>query len=152
MAVTISLFDHTARKFADGSFAPGGDFRVNLYLVFSYDATATTKAAAETGATQVSTGGGYVQNSYSLTNVTTSTVTTNDARLDADDAVWSASGDSIPIAADAGGAVGALLYLQDGADNPPVAYIDFGASESAADGTDFKIIWDPNGIVSFTVT
>ena len=143
MAVTISLYNHTAAKFADGSFAVADTYKVTLYSAFSFDATDTTKTTAESGGTQLSTANGYTQDDKTLNNVTVSTVTTNDAKFDADDVSWTASGGSIT-------AIGALVYNDTDTNDPPVAYIDFGGSESAGDGTDFRIVWNANGIISFT--
>lgn len=145
MAVTITLYNHTAAKFADGSFAVGDTYKVTLYSAFSFDATDTTKTAAESGGTQLATQYGYTQDSKTLANVTVTTVTTNDAKFDADDVTWTASGGSI------GGAVGALVYNDTDTNDPPVAYIDFGSTQTATDGSDFKIIWNASGIVTFTV-
>ena len=144
MAVTISLYNHTAAKFADGSFAVGDSYVINLYTAFTFDATATTKAGAESGATQVSTAFGYTQNAKTLTGVTVTTVTTNDATFDAGDVTWTASGGSITASY-------ALIYNDTDANDPPVAYINLDGSQSAGDTTEFKIIWNASGIVTFTV-
>ena len=143
MAVTITLFDHTAQRFANGSNAVGDTYKVNLYSAFTLDTTATTKAAAESGATQLSTANGYTQNDKALTGVAV-TKTGNDAAFEADDVTWTASGGDIE-------AIGALIYNDTDADDPPLAYIDFDGTQTAGDTTDFKIIWDASGIVTFTV-
>lgn len=145
MAVTISLYNHTAAKFADGSFAVGDTYKINLYTTLTFDATATTKTAAESGATQVATANGYTQNDKALTGLAVTTVTTNDAKLDADDVTWTASGGSITASK-------ALIYNDTDTDDPPVAYIDFDGSQSAGSGTDFKIIWNASGIITWTLT
>lgn len=143
MAVTITLFDHTAQKFADGSFAVGDTYKVNLYSAFTLDTTATTKTAAETGGTQLSTANGYTQNDKTLASVVVNK-TGNDAAFDAADVTWTASSGSIA-------ALGALIYNDTDTNDPPVAYIDFDGTQTAGDGTDFKIIWNASGIVTFTV-
>lgn len=144
MAVTISLYNHTAAKFADGSFAVGDTYKVTLYSAFSFDAADATKTDAESGGTQLSTANGYTQNDKALSNVAVTTVTTNDAKFDADDVTWTASGGSIA-------AMGALIYNDTDTNDPPVAWIDFDGTQTAGDGTDFKIIWSASGIVTFTV-
>ena len=58
---------------------------------------------------------------------------------------WTASGGSIAAAK-------ALIYADSLTNKDPVAYIDFGGTQTAPDGTDFKIVWSANGIVSFTYT
>ena len=144
MAVTISLYNHTAKLFAEGSNASGDTYKVTLYSAFSFDATDTTKALAESGGTQLSTANGYTQDSKTLSGVAVTTVTTNDAKFDADDVTWTASGGSIA-------AIGALVYNDTDTNDPPVAYIDFGGTETAGDGTDFKLIWNASGIFTWTV-
>jgi hypothetical protein len=142
VAVTISLYNHTASRFASGANAVGDTYKVKLLSAATFDASHTTLAA--TGGTEATTGTGYTAGGATLTNVAVSTVTTNDAKFDADDVTWTASGGAIEAAC-------AILYNDTDADDPPVAFIDFDGTQSAGDGTDFKIIWDAAGIVTFTV-
>jgi hypothetical protein len=142
MAVTISLYNHTAKLFAEGSNAHGDTYKVKLYSSATFDATNTTLAGI-TG-TEASTGTGYTAGGQALANVAVTTVTTNDAKFDADDLTWTASGGSITASY-------AVIYNDTDANDPPIAFINFDGSQSAGDGTDFKIIWNANGIFSFTV-
>jgi hypothetical protein len=142
VAVTISLYNHTAARFADGSNAVGDTYKVKLLTAATFDATHTTLAG--TGGTEATTGTGYTAGGAALTGVAVTTVTTNDAKFDANDATWTASGGSITASY-------AILYNDTDANDPPVAFIDFGASESAGDGTDFKVVWNASGIFTFTV-
>ena len=142
MAVTISLYNHTAARFADGSNAVGDTYKAKLLTVATFDATHTTLAA--TGGTEATTGTGYTAGGAALTGVAVTTVTTNDAKFDANDVTWTASGGAITASY-------AILYNDTDSNDPPVAFIDFGASESAGDGTDFKLIWNASGIFTFTV-
>ena len=142
MAVTISLYNHTAARFADGSNAVGDTYKVKLLSAATFDATHTTLAA--TGGTEATTGTGYTAGGQALANVAVTTVTTNDAKFDADDLTWTASGGSIDAAY-------AILYNDTDANDPPVAFIDFGGTESAGDGTDFIIVWNASGIFTWTV-
>lgn len=112
--------------------------------------TAATFNAANTtlaGITKTEVAGtnGYTTGGQALTGVAVTTETTKDAKFTADTVTWSASGGSIAASY-------AILYNDTDADDPPLLFIDFGGEESAGDGTDFKIIWNTNGIVSFTVT
>jgi hypothetical protein len=143
VAVTISLYNHTAKRFAEGSNASSDTYKVKLLTAATFDATHTTLAA--TGGTEATTGTGYTAGGQALTNVAVTTVTTNDAKFDADDVTWTASGGSITASY-------AILYNDTDADDPPVAFIDFGGSESAGDGTDFLIVWNASGIFTWTVT
>lgn len=142
MAVSISLYNHTAKLFADGSLAVGDTYKVKLLSAATFDATHTTLAA--TGGTEATSGTGYTSGGQALANVAVTTVTTNDAKFDADDLTWTASGGSITASY-------AIIYNDTDADDPPIAFIDFDGSQSAGDGTDFKIVWNASGIFTFTV-
>lgn len=143
MAATISLYNHTSARFANGSNAVGDTYKVKLLTAATFNATHTTLTA--TGGTEVANGNGYTTGGATLGSVAVTTVTTNDAKFNADDASWTASGG--PIAAEF-----AIIYNDTDTDDPPVAFIDFDGSQSAADGTDFLIVWNANGIFTWTVT
>jgi hypothetical protein len=142
VAVTISLYNHTAKRFAEGSNAASDTYKVKLLTAATFDATHTTLTA--TGGTEATTGTGYTAGGATLANVAVTTVTTNDAKFDADDVTWTASGGSITASY-------AILYNDTDTDDPPVAFIDFGGSESAGSGTDFLIVWNASGIFTWTV-
>lgn len=142
MAITISLYNHTAKLFADGSNAAADTYKVKLLTAATFDASHTTLAA--TGGTESTSGTGYTAGGQALANVAVTTVTTNDAKFDADDLTWTASGGSIAAAY-------AIIYNDTDTDDPPLAFIDFDGSQSAGDGTDFKIVWNASGIFTFTV-
>lgn len=143
MAVTVSVYNHTAARFASGANAAGDTYKVKLLTAATFDATHTTLTA--TGGTEATTGTGYSAGGATLANVAVTTVTTNDAKFDADDVTWSASGGAITASY-------AILYNDTDTDDPPVAFIDFGGSESASDGTDFLLVWNASGIFTWTVT
>lgn len=142
MAVTISLYNHAAKLFADGSNAAADTYKVKLYTSATFTASDTTLAGI-TG-TEATAGTGYTAGGKALTNVAVTTVTTNDAKFDADDVVWTASGGSITASY-------AVIYNSTDANSPPIAFIDFGGSQSAGDTTDFKVVWNASGIFTFTV-
>jgi len=144
MAVTITPYDHTAARLLSGADAVGDSYKINLYTSLPLNATATTKAAAESGATQVATANGYTQDTKTLSGVAVTTVTTNDAKFDADDVTWTASGGSIAAAY-------AMIYNDTDTDDPPMFRIDFGATVTAPDGVPFVIIWNASGIATLTV-
>jgi hypothetical protein len=142
MAVTISLYNHSAKRFASGENAEGDTYKAKLLTAATFNATHTTLSA--TGGTEVANAYGYTTGGAALANVAVTTVTTNDAKFDADDVVWSASGGSIAAAY-------AILYNDTDANDPPVAFIDFGGTETAGAGTDFRLVWNASGILTFTV-
>jgi hypothetical protein len=139
MAVTISLYNHTAQRFASGANAAGDTYKVKLFTAATFDATHTTETAA--GGTEVSNTG-YTAGGATLANVAVTTVTTNDAKFDADDVSWTATG---------GALAASYARIYNSTDAAPVAFIDFGGSESASTGTDFKLVWNASGIFTFTV-
>lgn len=141
MAVTISLYDHTAKRFADGSNIAGDTYKVLLATAATFNAANTTLAGITY--TEVASGSGYTTGGVTLANVAI-TQSGNDAKFDADDAVWTASGGSIVASY-------AILYNSTDANSPPLAFIDFGGSQTAESGSDFKLIWNASGIVTFTV-
>ena len=141
MAITITPYNHTPRRIRSGANAASDDYLVTLYSVLPFDATATTKALAETGATQLPTANGYTQDSKLLTGVVTPTVGTRNAKFDADDVVWTPSGGDI------GPASFALVSNGTDADDPPLYHIDFGEEVTAVLGvSNFEINWHPDGI------
>lgn len=142
MAVTISLYNHTAKLFADGSNLEADTYKLKLYSAATFAAGDTTLAGV-TG-TEATTGTGYTAGGQALANVAVTTVTTNDAKFDADDVTWTASGGSIDAAY-------GIIYNDTDANDPPIAFIDFDGTQSAGDGTDFKVVWNANGIFTFTV-
>lgn len=142
MAVTISLYNHTAKLFAEGSNAAADTYKLKLYSAATFDATNTTLVGV-TG-TETTTATGYTAGGQALANVAVTTTTTNDAKFDADDVTWTASGGSIDAAY-------AIIYNDTDVNDPPIAFIDFGGTQSAGDGTDFKVVWNVNGIFTFTV-
>ena len=140
MAVTVSLYNHTSKLLLERGI--GDTYKVRLVSAGSFNATHTTLSG--TGATEVTQANGYTTGGATLANITVSTVTTNDAKWDADDVTWNASGGTIV-------AIAAQLYNSTVANSPPLAWIDFGETKTAAAGTPFQIIWDANGIFSGVV-
>jgi hypothetical protein len=143
VAVTVSLYNHTAARFASGANAATDTFKVALYTAATFNAANTTLAGITK--TEVTNANGYTTGGATLANVAVTTVTTNDAKFDADDVTWSATGSGITASY-------AILYNDTDTDDPPVAFIDFGGSETASAGTDFLLVWNANGIFTWTVT
>jgi hypothetical protein len=143
VAVTVSLFNHTARRFADGANAVGDTYKVALYTAVTFDAAATTLAGVTK--TEVANGDGYATGGETLTGVAVTTIETDGAKFDANDVTWSADGG--PIAASY-----AIIYNDTDTDDPPVALIDFDGEETANDGTDFVIVWNASGIFTWSVS
>ncbi len=143
MAVTIQLYNHTSSLFGSGRCAVANTYKVKLLTAATFDATDQT--LAETGGTEVSNAYGYTTGGVALTGVAVTTITTNDAKFDANDASWTASGGAITASY-------GILYNDSDTDDAPLAFINFDGSESAGSGTDFRIVWNADGIFTFTVS
>lgn len=140
---TLQLYNHTARLFAQGDNYSGSSYRVKLLAAGTFDATNVTLAA--TGGTEVANGNGYTTGGALLANVTITTVTTNDAKFDADDVTWAVTGGSIT-------AVAGIIYNDSLTGDPPLAFVDFGGSRTVNSGSNFVLNWNSGGIFSWTVT
>jgi len=143
MPVTVNLYNHTRLRFANGANAASDTYLITLYSAFAFDATATTKAAAEIGATQISTANGYTQNSKALTGVSIVSYATNGARFTFSDVEWSATGSGIT-------ASHALICNNTDANAPPLAHIGFGESITAPADVPFIIRPAAAGFITFT--
>jgi hypothetical protein len=93
-------------------------------------------------------GNGWVPGGPTLPNVTETQAaitdgSNNDAMMDADDISVTASGGPI------GPVFKAQLY--DHTNEYPIAFIDFGGTQTAGDTTDFKVRWNANGILNLTM-
>jgi hypothetical protein len=139
---TVSVYNHTTKLFAEASNAPADTYKLMLCTSATFTATDTTLAGITK--TEVANGNGYTTGGAALTNVAVTTVTTNDAKFDADDVTWTASGAALSAAK-------AILYNDTDANDPPLAMIDFGGTETAGDGTDFIVTWSASGIFTFSV-
>lgn len=149
MAVTVSTYNHTATKLLQLGVDPQA---ANFFLELldsnaTFVATHTTKSAVDnTGAYEVY-GNGWTQGGENLTSVAVSTVTTNDAMLDAADVQITATGGSI------GPADAALVYVDEdgGGTYTPLWFISFGESKTATVGNVFPVLWSASGIAQVTV-
>ncbi len=137
----VTTYNHTRSLFLSGQLNTADNYRINLYTVLPANATATTKATAESGATQLTTANGYTQNTKALTGVTITIVSTTNGRFDADDVTWTASGGSIAAA---------FAMVWNNTSDLPVLRIDFEGTVTATDGVPFAVQWDANGIYTLS--
>ena len=156
MAVTVSVYNQAATLFAQGAINAAGTItqpeNADLYRVKLYTDSVPPFTATDTNMASL-TGGTYtevINAGYSTLTLTGVTVAQsgNDAVLDADDASWTASGgpiESTYAILFRGSKTGDLI-------DRPLLHINFGQLETAATGTDFKIVWSSSGIFSFVVT
>jgi hypothetical protein len=142
MPPSISLYDHTTARFASGANAAGDTYKLMLCSAATFTAANTTLAGITK--TEIS-GNGYTAGGATLASVAVTTVTTNDAKFDANDVSITASGGSIS-------ATHGILYNDTDANDPPVAFLNFDGTITASDGVPFVVQWNANGIVTFTTT
>ena len=150
MAVTVSTYNHTAKKLLDLSLV---DEAENFYLELltgdaSFLASHTTQAQVDNSGGHEVYGNGWTQGGENLSNVAGTTTTTNDAMLDASDVEVTATGGSV------GPADAALVYVDEGGAGTvltPLWFIDFGESKTATVGNVFPVIWNASGIAQVTV-
>lgn len=143
MAVTITPYNHSVKLFANGEvsladlkFMLLDDNAAALFDATDTDMTGLTGAEVD--------GNGWTSGGEVLAGAAVTTVTTNDAKLDADDISVTATGGPI------GPAESGVIFDSDS--NKPLAFVDFGQAEEAGETTDFKVVWPTGGIITWTVT
>jgi hypothetical protein len=140
VAVSISLYNHTVRRFVEGSNVPSDTYKVALYSSATFNAADTTLAGITK--TEIAQQYGYTTGGAVLTNVSVSTEFDDGAIFEADSVEWTADGGSIVASY-------AILYNDTDPDDPPLAFIDFGVTASVTDGAEFSIEWDQDGIIAW---
>lgn len=143
MAITIQTYNHTAKKLLDLSIYDNRDnFRMVLLSDNLFDATHTTRDQVTNFDALTFSGNGWSHDGEPLGNITVTTVTDNDAKLDADDITVTAVGGSITAKA------GIILVDEGGAGTTlsPLWFIDFGETITATDGADFQVVFHSEGL------
>lgn len=144
MAVTINAYNSFVEYLGDNTCDLDDDtFKAELYNS-SHVFNAANTVRADVSANALATNFGYTNPGQNLTQTWGQTGGT--ATFDATDTTWTASGGSIGPADD-------CVIYDDTPSGPvdPLAFsIDFGGSQTAGDGTDFKITYHTNGI--FTIS
>lgn len=144
MAVTVSRYNHTVKKLLNNEINYSDLFWMLLNNSASFTATHTSiddVAGADSSPARANEvfGNGWTEGGELLANCAVTVVNTNDAKIDADDISVLATGGSI------GPAYKAALYEKTSGD--ALLFIDFGQVEEAGEGTDFKVIFNANGII-----
>lgn len=144
MAVTVSLYNHTPKLFANGEVTLASLKLMLLNDSATFDATDVYATDVSSSGTYEVSGNGWDAGGEAISGAAVTTVTTNDAKLDADDMSVNASGGDI------GPAYKAVII--DGSYSPALAlvWIDFGEAQTAGSGTPFAVTWNASGIISWT--
>ena len=150
MPVSINRYNKWPEYFGDNTADLDADQLFHMLMNSTHVFTATHTIRTDVSANQIATQFGYTQATGGLTGKEVAGITWVEAAgvvtFNATDTTWTASGGSIGPADDCvlfddttTAVVDALAYS-----------IEFNASETAGDGTDFKITWNASGI--FTVS
>ena len=144
MAVTIQFYDRFMEFVGSNLINLASDtFLTELHNNLTF--TSTHEQRSEIAASALATGNGYTNPGQSIGAQSWSTVAgTQIFDDDGTDVIWTASGGPIGPATDA------VLYEDTSATKRLMCDIDFGASETAGDGTDFRITFNVNGIFRIT--
>jgi hypothetical protein len=140
---TLSLYEHTAKRFAEGSNTPSDNYKVMLCTSATFVASNATLASITK--TEVANGNGYITGGATLANVAVSS-SGSSAKFGANDVTWAVTGAGTSISASS-----AILYNNTDANSPPVLFISFGGTRTVSTGNNFVISWDAAGIITFTV-
>lgn len=141
MAITVSVYNHTARLFQSGVNPPSSTYKLMICSAATFNAADTTLAGVTK--TEVS-GNGYTAGGATLANVAVTTANTNGSKFTADNVAITASGGTLS------GSFG-ILYNNTASGSPPLAFIDFGGTISATAGTQFQVNWNAAGIFPMAV-
>lgn len=142
MPVSVSIYNHTSKLFSDGTIEKTDTFKLLLATSATFNAANTTLSGVTYTETLVQ--GGYTTGGKTLSGVSVDTSSTNGSKFTALDVSWAASGASITASY-------GILYDSTQTGSPPLLFIDFGGSKVAESGTDFLVVWDPNGIFKWSV-
>jgi hypothetical protein len=138
MAVVYSAPDTFLELMGDNSIDMDGDtFKIALLNAYTFDAA--HDEWADVSAAELATGNGYTSPGQNLASVTWGQ-TGGTVVFDAANVTWTASGGSIGPSTDA------EIYSDTSVNDKLVCNIDFGASESAGDGSNFQINFNASGI------
>lgn len=145
---TIALYNHTTKLLGNKEVSFSDLKFMLLDDGASFDATDTSiddvaGAASPSRANEVH-GNGWTEGGEALTSAAWTTVSTNDAKFDADDIEAVATGGPI------GPADYGVIYDSDS--DKVLAFIDFEGEKEAGETTDFKVVWHSDGIFTFTYT
>lgn len=144
MTVTVNTYNKFIENLGKKTFDLLND-TYKLVLVNDYTFDGSHTAFSDVSSDEIADGNGYTAGGVTLQNVTWEYDSDNSkTKWDADDITFTASGGAI------GPATGAVIFHDDSANDIPILYIDFGGSETAGVGTDFRITFNTNGIISIT--
>lgn len=142
MATTpnVTPYDDMAKRFANKE-VDLANLKAMLLSGYTLDTThtsvSTSIAAAEVA------GNGWTVGGEAIANAAVSQVNANDAMLDGDDIVVTATGGDIgPFDA---------IVIYDATNDTPLAHYQFAADQTVPQDTPIKLVWSTAGIVTWAV-
>ena len=143
---TMSIYNHTAQLIGSGNADDNDTYYVLLLNdTAAFDATHTTLTEVTSAGANEVTATEWPTNGVALTNVSVTTVDTNDAMFDADDV-------SVLMSTEGVGPFSAyVLYDGSQADDPPLAFVELDAPVTITQGNSLTIPWSVNGIFRLIV-
>lgn len=145
MAPITRLYNHTPAKLFGLDLDALRVMLLDENAVFTATDTTLSMVAGAANLYEVD-GNGWTTGGEYLGNVAWSAITTDDAKLDADDPVVVATGGAI------GPAYSAVVYDDTDPNDLPIAFLDFDGAISAGEGTEFKIVLNADGLIKLSYT
>jgi len=142
MAVTIQFYNNTRKLFPNNEVRLA-DFKVMLVNNNTASNNAAFNNISQIVANEVS-GNNWAVGGQGIGSAAIAVSSNNEATLTGNNISQTASGGPI------GPALGGVIYVCNAATAHPLWFIDFGGSQSAGDGTAFKINWNASGIAQWT--
>lgn len=144
MAVTASVYNHTLKKLVNKEVTLTTLKAELLSASATFNATHTTRTQVNNSGAYSVSGNGWTAGGETLASVAVTTVTTNDAKLDAADISVTATGGPI-------GPASAMLIYDDTDADAPLVYVDFGEAKQADDTKSFDVNFNAAGIITFSI-
>lgn len=143
MAVTINFYAKFIEFQGDNTIDLDTDTFDIILMNSSHTFNSANTVKADISANELSTANGYTQGAKTLASITWSE-SGGTTTFDAADVTWTASGGSIGPADDA------VIYSETAGSDELMCSIDFDGSQTAGNGTDFKVTFNASGI--FTIS
>lgn len=137
MAITVTVYPSFKERLVEDVNMGTDTFKVIL-LNNSHAYNSAHDELADVSANEIANGSGYTTGGATLGSVTSSQ-TGGTYTFDAADVTWTASGGAIT-------AYYAVIYDDTLSGDPLVCSINFDGVQTAADGAQFKLIWNASGI------
>lgn len=146
---TVNIYNHTAKRFLEGSNATSDIYKVMLLNASAtFNPAHTTVQQVSNAGTYEVYGSGWTQGGMPLTGISISTIDTNDAMFDASDLLVNITGGSL------GPFGNYVLFNSTDTDvtNPPLAFWTLTTPQTVSDGGVAGVVWAAGGIFTLIVT